>query len=38
MHRDNKERNRVVKEMANRQTSIPKHPSPSRTATDTVLV
>lgn len=28
MHRDNKERNRAVKEMANRQTSIPKHPDP----------
>ncbi len=28
MHRDNKESNRVVKEMANRQTSIPKHPDP----------
>ncbi len=28
MHRDNKERNRAVKEMANRQTSVPKHPDP----------
>lgn len=28
MHRDSKERNRTVKEMADRQTSMPKHPDP----------
>ena len=28
MNRDNKERNRAGKEMANRQTSVPKHPDP----------
>lgn len=28
MHKDSKERNRAVKEMADRQTSIPKHPDP----------